>query len=194
MVEPVVALGLGLGLGFSLAAPPGPVNALIARSAAVGGLRGGIRAGLPAPIVDTAYMLLLLFGVSRLVDLESLTPVLATVGAGLMLWLAIQVAAIPKPTGQALAGPGAVWLVTLSNPFQYAWWLSAGAAGLLQLGAFGIAGFLLAIFGWVFAFSWLVAHGALRWTWFPMAIQLLSADLLLVYAIRLAWQGLAAAS
>ena len=192
MVEPLLALGLGLGLGFSLAAPPGPVNALIARSAAAGGLRGGVRAGLPAPIVDTAYMLLLLFGVSRLVDLEALTPILASAGAALMLWLAIQVAAIHKAGGKALAGPGAVWLVTLSNPFQYAWWLSAGAAGLLQLGAFGIAGFLLAIFGWVVAFSGLVAHGALRWPWFPMAIQLLSADLLLVYAIRLAWQGLQA--
>lgn len=193
MAEPLAAVALGLGLGFSLAAPPGPVNALIARSASVGGLRGGVKAGLPAPIVDTGYMLLVLFGVSRLVDLQALTPGLATAGAALMAWLAVQVAKVPKGSGKELAGPAAVWLVTLTNPFQYAWWLSAGAGDLLQLGAFGIAGFLAAIFGWVFLFSGLVAHGALRWPWFPSAIQLLSADLLLLYALRLAWRGLAAA-
>lgn len=189
MAEPLVALALGLGLGLSLAAPPGPVNALIARESALGGARAGIRAGLPAPIVDTAYMLLVLFGVARLVDLEALTPWLATIGAVLMGWLAIQVARVREGGGRTLTGPRAVWLVTLTNPFQYAWWLSAGAADLVQLGAFGIAGFLLAIFGWVFAFSNLVAHGALRWGWFPSAITLLSADLLLLYAVRLLWRG-----
>jgi threonine/homoserine/homoserine lactone efflux protein len=189
VAEPIVAVALGFGLGLSLAAPPGPVNALIARESALGGARAGIRAGLPAPIVDTAYMLLVLFGVARLVDLEALTPWLATVGAALMAWLAVQVARVHDGQGKALAGPAAVWLVTLSNPFQYAWWLSAGAGDLLQLGAFGIAGFLVAIFGWVFAFSNLVAHGALRWGWFPSAVTLLSADLLLLYAIRLLWRG-----
>lgn len=192
MAGPAALVALGFGLGLSLAAPPGPVNALIARSAAVGGLRGGVRAGLPAPIVDTAYMLLVLFGVTRLVDLEALTPWLATVGAALMAWLAVEVAKVHAPGGRQLAGPGAVWMVTLTNPFQYAWWVSAGAVGLLQLGVFGIAGFLCAIFGWVFLFSALVAHGALRWSWFTPAITLLSADLLLLYALQLAWRGLAA--
>ncbi|MEK6975191.1 MAG: LysE family transporter [Candidatus Thermoplasmatota archaeon] len=189
MTEPIVAMALGLGLGLSLAAPPGPVNALIAREATVGGVRAGVRAGLPAPIVDTAYMLLVLFGVARLVDLESMTPWLATIGAALMAWLAVQVARVRDGAGKSLTGPAAVWMVTLTNPFQYAWWLSAGAGDLVQLGAFGIAGFLLAIFGWVFAFSGLVSLGALRWAWFPSAITVLSADLLLLYAIRLLWRG-----
>ncbi len=193
MAEPLAAVALGLGLGFSLAAPPGPVNALIARSAAAGGASAGVRAGIPAPIVDTAYMLLVLFGVARLVDLEALTPWLASAGAVLMAWLAVQVAKVPSGDGKALAGPAAVWAVTLTNPFQYAWWVSAGAGDLVQVGAFGIAGFLAAIFGWVFLFSHLVAHGALRWPWFAPAISLLSADLLLLYAIRLAWRGLGAA-
>jgi threonine/homoserine/homoserine lactone efflux protein len=189
VAEPLAAIALGFGLGLSLAAPPGPVNALIARESALGGARAGIRAGLPAPIVDTAYMLLVLFGVARLVDLEALTPWLATIGAVLMFWLAAQVARVAEGGGKTLTGAAAVWLVTLSNPFQYAWWLSAGAGDLVQLGAFGIAGFLFAIFGWVFAFSNLVAHGALRWGWFPSAVTLLSADLLLLYAVRLLWRG-----
>lgn len=191
MVLPLAAIALGFGLGLSLAAPPGPVNALIARESARGGGMAGIRAGIPAPIVDTGYMLLVVFGVATFVDFERWTPWLATVGALLMAFLAMQVARIHDQEGRRLAGPLAVWLVTLSNPFQYAWWLSAGASDLVQLGFLGIGGFLVAIFSWVFVFSNLVAHGALRWSWFSPAITVASADLLFLYAIRLAWRGLA---
>lgn len=190
MLESLGPVLLGFGLGLSLAGPPGPVNALIAREAVQGGWRAGVRAGLPAPIVDTAYMLLVLFGLARLLDLEALASWLAGAGALLMAYFAVQTVKVREGSPKALAGPAAVWLVTLTNPFQYAWWASAGAGDLVQLGAAGLAGFLAAIFGWVFLFSSLVGHGALRWSWFTPAITLLSADLLLLYALRLAWLGL----
>ena len=41
-------LATGFALGLSLAGPPGPVNALIAREAVRGGTWAGIRAGYPA--------------------------------------------------------------------------------------------------------------------------------------------------
>lgn len=191
MAEPLLAVALGLGLGLSLAGPPGPVNALIARESATHGWRAGIRAGLPAPIVDTAYMLLVLFGASRLIDLDRFAPWLAGAGALLMAYFAIASVRIGDGTPRSLAGPAAVWLVTLTNPFQYAWWASAGAGELVPLGVFALSGFLAAIFGWVFLFSGLVSHGALRWTWFTPAIRLLSADLLLLYALRMAWRAFA---
>ncbi len=190
-MDAIAAIALGFGLGLSLAGPPGPVNALIAREAAQGGWRAGARAGLPAPIVDSFYLGLVLFGLSRVLDLQSLAPWLAGLGAVLMAYLAIQTVRIPTGPSRALAGPAAVWAVTLTNPFQYAWWASAGAGDLIQLGAAGIAGFLVAIFGWVLVFSNLVGHGALRWSWFTPAMTLLSADLLFLYAVRLAWRGLA---
>lgn len=192
MADAVTAIALGFGLGLSLAGPPGPVNALIARESARGGWRAGVRAGLPAPIVDTAYMLLVLFGLSRLLDLETMAPWLAGAGALLMAYFAVQTVKVRDGAPKALAGPAAVWLVTLTNPFQYAWWASAGAGDLVRLGPFALAGFLVAIFGWVFLFSGLVGHGALRWSWFTPTITLVSADLLLLYALRMAWLGLAA--
>lgn len=190
MLEPFPTLLLGFGLGLSLAGPPGPVNALIAREATRGGWRAGVRAGLPAPIVDTAYMLLVLFGLSRLFDLDAMAPWLAGAGALLMAYFAVQTVKVHEGPPKTLAGPAAVWLVTLTNPFQYAWWASAGAGDLVQLGPFALAGFLVAIFGWVFVFSGLVGHGALRWRWFTPTITVLSADLLLLYALRMAWLGL----
>ena len=185
-LDAVVSVLLGAGLGLSLAIPPGPVNALVAREASRHGVWGGIRAGLPAPTLDTAYMLLVVFGLPQVVDLDAAKPWLATVGAALMLYLAwdtarVRTSAAVPPPAKALA----LWAVTLTNPFQYAWWLSAGATILGEQGLWGAAGFVVAVFGWVVVLSNLVHHGAQRWTWFTPAMMLLSADLLLVFGLLL---------
>ena len=186
MLDVVVSIILGAGLGLSLAIPPGPVNALIVREASRHGALGGIRAGLPAPTLDTVYMLLIVFGLPQVLNLEPAKPWLAGIGALLMLYLAWDTARVrvhaakPPP-----AHPLALWAVTLSNPFQYAWWLSAGATFLGEQGVWGAVGFVVAVFGWVVVFSNLVAHGAQRWSWFTPAMTLLSADLLLVFAVLL---------
>src|SRR5688572_25124293 len=176
---------LGAGLGLSLAIPPGPVNALIVREASRHGAFGGIRAGLPAPTLDTVYMLLVVFGLPQIVDLDAAKPWLATVGALLMLYLAWDTARVRGAVAAAPAKALALWAVTLSNPFQYAWWLSAGATLLGEQGLWGAAGFVVAVFGWVVVLSNLVAHGAQRWPWFTPAMTLLSADLLVVFAVLL---------
>lgn len=180
-------LVLGAGLGLSLAAPPGPVNALIAREAGRRGWMAGVRAGLPAPIVDTAYLVVFVLGLPLVLDLEAAAPWLAGVGAVLMAYLAWETVRL-RPAGRSheIPGPLAVWAVTLTNPFQYAWWLAAGTTFLGGYGAWGVAGFLVAIFGWVVLFSALVSLGAHRWPWFTMVLEVVSADLLFVFALQLA--------
>jgi len=185
MAAPLVAILLGFGLGLSLAVPPGPVNALIVREASRHGALGGIRAGLPAPTLDTVYLLLVVVGLPRLVDLDRVAPWLAGIGAALMLYLAWDTARVREASAAPPAKAVSLWAVTLSNPFQYAWWLSAGAAFLAQQGAWGAAGFVVAVFGWVVVLSTLVARGAQRWPWFPPAMTLLSADLLVMFALLL---------
>lgn len=183
--DALVAVALGAGLGLSLAIPPGPVNALVVREASRHGAWGGVRAGLPAPTLDTAYMLIVVFGLPRLVDLDAAKPWLAGIGALLMLYLAWDTARVRPPARVAPAKWYALWAVTLGNPFQYAWWLSAGTAFLADQGVWGAIGFVAAVFGWVFALSHLVARGAQSWPWFTPAMTLLSADLLLVFALLL---------
>ncbi len=174
----------GLFLGLSLAVPPGPVNALIARESVRGGPWAGIRAGYPAPLVDTAYMTVVLFGLPRVIDMDRWGVWLAAAGALLMVYLAWATA---RPHGEPKRiSAGATWGITLSNPFQYAWWLSTGATFLAATAPWGVLGFLIAIFSWVLVLSYLMAHGAARWTWFTPAITLLSADSLLVFALLLA--------
>lgn len=186
MFDPLVSAALGFGLGLSLAVPPGPVNALIAREASRHGAWGGIRAGLPAPTLDTVYMLLVVFGLPRLLDLDPAKAWLAGIGAALMLYLAWDTARVRVRAVAPPANLAALWAVTLSNPFQYAWWLSAGAAFLGEQGVWGAMGFVAAVFGWVVAFSVLVTHGAQRWPSFTPSMTLLSADLLFLFAVLLA--------
>ena len=186
-MEPLVGLAVGLALGLSLAVPPGPVNALVSREASRHGTWAGIRAGLPAPTVDTAYMLLVLFGLPKVVDIERWAPYMAAVGAVLMAYLAWETVKHREDSKQ-LAGAWAVWAVTLTNPFQYAWWISAGAAFLTRTGLWGVPGFMAAVFGWVFALSFLVNHGAKKWDWFVPAITVVSADMLLFFALALGMQ------
>jgi threonine/homoserine/homoserine lactone efflux protein len=159
----------------------------VAREASRHGAWGGIRAGLPAPTVDTFWMLVVVFGLPRFVDLEPFTPWLAGVGALLMAYLAWDTARIHAHAAAPPVRATALWAVTLGNPFQYAWWLSAGTAFLADQGVWGALGFVAAVYGWVFALSHLVAHGAQRWGWFTPSMTLLSADLLLAFAFLLAW-------
>lgn len=189
MAPPLVSVGLGVLLGLSLAVPPGAVNALILREATRHGAWGGIRAGLPAPVLDTIYMLLVLFGLGRLLDRSGLMPWLALVGTLFMAYLAWDTARMRSGGPAPPVGPWAAATVTITNPFQYAWWLSAGAAFLAAQGIWGAVGFVTAVFGWVVAFSSLVAHGAMRWSWFPPAMTLLASNLLLAFAAFLVVTG-----
>jgi threonine/homoserine/homoserine lactone efflux protein len=182
---PVVSWGAGLALGLSLAGPPGPVNALIAREATRHGWWAGLRAGLAAPLLDTLYMVVVLLGVARLVDLQAVGPFLAAAGAAMMAFLAWSTVRMRDAPAPPVSIAAAV-VVTATNPFQYAWWLSAGLAFMTRQGAWGIAGFLMAIFGWVLVFSLLVARGASRWPWFAPVVTLASADLLFGFALQLA--------
>ena len=180
------ALAAGLAFGLSLAMPPGPVNALIAREASRFGWLAGVRAGLAAPLLDTVYLAIVLLGVAYVPE-EGLRW-LTVAGAGLLAYLAVKT--VQPPAARAnLAGLGSVVLVTLTNPFQYAWWASSGAAFAAAVGPWGIAGFLLAIFGWVFAFSHLVGRGAAKWEWFEPMVAIVSADVLVVFAAWLAVQA-----
>lgn len=185
MAAPLVAVLLGFGLGLSLAVPPGPVNALIMREGSRHGAWGGIRAGLPAPTVDTAYLLLVVFGLPRLVNLDRWTPYLAGAGVLLMLYLARDTARVRDRAVAPPARPAALWAVSLTNPYQYAWWLSAGTAFMAQQGAWGMAGFVVAVYLWVFVLANLVALGAQRWPGFVPTMTILSADLLAAFAILL---------
>ncbi len=183
----MLAFFLGLGLGLSLAAPPGPMNALIARESSQRGWFSGMRLGMGAPVADVIWLVVLLFGLGKLLDGPVFLRGAAALGAVLMTYFAFDTwtadadkVAERKPT--FLSGLAAA----LTNPYQAAWWLSGGFVFLQSQGVVGVAGLILGIFAWVVVFSWLVAHGAQRWSWFTPSIRFVSTFMLLGFSMLMA--------
>lgn len=183
----LLAVLLGLGLGLSLAAPPGPMNALIARESSRRGFGPGLRVGLGAPVADVLFLGVLLLGLGDALDRPWVVRAAATLGAGLMAYFTFD-------TWRGRAGAEAAdtpatftagLLAALTNPYQVAWWLSGGFVFLQAQGLAGVAGLVSGIFGWVVLFAWLMAHGASRWSWFAPAVAILSAVLLGGFAVLL---------
>ena len=185
MPTPIVSIVLGLGLGLSLAAPPGPMNALIAREASRHGATAGIRMGLAAPVADTVYLAILLVGAQFLVPTGGALRVVAAAGCLVLAFFAVTTwRSVPRIEGGDLKPLpfGAAFVAAMTNPYQIAWWITGGFVFLQAQGLWGIFGLMVGIFGWVLLFSWLMAHGARRWTWFEPTVRVASTLLLAVFA------------
>ena len=102
----------GVALGLSLAAPPGPMNAIIAEESVLRGWRSGFRAGLGAMSADACFFALALLGLVAVVrDAPTVRGVLFAVGGVLMLYFAYGAAsdatAAAAAFGDAVAADGA---------------------------------------------------------------------------------------
>ena len=135
----LVSLAAGVVFGLALAAPPGPMNAVIAEESAVRGWLAGFRAGLGAMSADIVFLVLALAGAVTVVDrYPRLRGAMVTVGGLLMLYFAIDAA---RSVSATLAGEDAgtgrgfskAFVLGLTNPYQILFWLTVGI-GLLDPG------------------------------------------------------------
>jgi threonine/homoserine/homoserine lactone efflux protein len=166
MYDAVASALAGVALGLSLAAPPGPMNAIIAEESVLRGWRSGFRAGLGAMSADACFFALALLGLVAVVqDAPTVRGVLFALGGVLMLYFAYGAAndatatfrgeTATDGTGGATAGTGEsagtdtvpgtddskgfqkAFALAFTNPYQILWWLTAGV-GLLDPGTFSI--------------------------------------------------------
>ena len=145
----------GIALGLSLAAPPGPVNAMIATEATRSRFHG-FSIGLGATTADfTYFIIMLLFG--------SVIPAAAInyfyiIGGILMLYLAYRLSKPvhlkTKPHGNYLIGSA----LAISSPFNLIWWLTAGLFMLKNASAYSILGLFLGILVWISLFSFIISR------------------------------------
>jgi len=146
----LVSLAAGVVFGLALAAPPGPMNAVIAEESAVGGWLAGFRAGLGAMSADIVFLALALAGVVTVVERHpALRGAMVTVGGLLMLYFAVDAA---RSAGATLAGEEAgagrgfskTFVLGLTNPYQILFWLTVGV-GLLDSGQLDVFAHLPAV-------------------------------------------------
>jgi threonine/homoserine/homoserine lactone efflux protein len=142
---------VGVVFGLALAAPPGPMNAIIAEESVVRGWRAGFTAGLGAASADAAFFVLAYLGVVTFVErFPTVRAVMVGVGGLLLLYFAVG-AAREAVGGSFLTdqSPGATdggvddrdrstgfrkaFVLALTNPYQILFWLTIGV-GLLEPG------------------------------------------------------------
>lgn len=196
----------GAVLAWSLAAPPGPINALIAHAAARRGFWAGWVYGLGAIAGDMTMFVLTGIGVVAIVDrLPWLKVGLSFVGAGLLLWFAI--GAWRTARGGARLGsddedralPASrefvkAYAIVITSPYNWAWWLTAGASMLSLLGwatAFGFFGGLLA---WTVFWAALARAGATRIRRLAEFVAYGAAIVLVLFSGITLWYGVTSAA
>ena len=132
----------GVVFGLALAAPPGPMNAVIAEESALRGWRAGLFAGLGAMTADFCFLLLSLVGVTTVVtETPGLRRAMVAGGGVLMLWFAYGAvrdatafsAGEDDPPTEQSRGFRKALVLALTNPYQVVFWLTVGV-GLLQPG------------------------------------------------------------
>jgi threonine/homoserine/homoserine lactone efflux protein len=131
----------GTVFGLALAAPPGPMNAIIAEESVLRGWDAGFKAGLGAAVADFAFFVLALLGVVAFVEqLPLLRAAMVGVGGVLMLYFAYGAATAASETFRADGTPEGesrgfrkAFVLALTNPYQILFWLTVGV-GLLEAG------------------------------------------------------------
>jgi len=141
VLQAVTTLAAGVVFGLALAAPPGPMNAIIAEESVLRGWTAGFKAGLGAMSADLCFFLLSLAGVVAVIDnLPTLRGVMIGAGGLLMLYFAYgaaqDVRATLAPEGDTAGeskGFRKAFVLALTNPYQILFWLTVGV-GLLRQG------------------------------------------------------------
>ena len=208
MFDAAVSLVAGIVLGLSLAAPPGPMNAVIAEESVARGWTSGFAAGLGAMTADACFFVLALVGVVAVVqEYPTLEAALFAVGGLLMLYYAYGAVLDAGSFSDADAADGRgfrkAFVLALANPYQVTWWLTAGV-GLLdpgQISAFGyslpaangaltVAGFFGGILVWITVFPASLRAAGDRVDAFGTGVAYVSAAVLALFG--LAFLGTAA--
>ena len=170
-----VPLAAGALLAWSLAAPPGPINALIAHAAARRGFWAGWVYGLGAIAGDLTMLALTGFGVAVVFDrFPWLKVVFALIGAGLMAYFAFGAWRAARRVGARLGSDdddrplsaarefAKAYLIVTTSPFNWGWWLTAGSSMLSVLGWATAAGFIVGLLLWTIAWASLATAGGAR--------------------------------
>jgi threonine/homoserine/homoserine lactone efflux protein len=153
--ETLPTLAAGAVFGLALAAPPGPMNAVIAEESVLRGWLAGFKAGLGAGVADLAFFVLAALGVVGFVQqYPTVQGVLFGVGGLLMLYFAYGATmgarstfapeSIDPAEGTATdpevheaTGFQRAFVLALTNPYQILFWLTVGV-GLLDPGSLDV--------------------------------------------------------
>src|SRR3989449_2361068 len=150
----------GTGIGLSLAAPPGPVNAIIASQTVTRSWRAGFLVGAGATTADTIFLAVSIVAHSAVTSIQGWVPIIALLGAGVMAYFAWntvralrRAADIMESEPEEHVRSYATGLsVNITSPYPILWWLTAGLVLIDQLGPAVLVGFFSGLLLWISLF------------------------------------------
>ncbi len=170
MIDVLVSFGAGILLGLSIAAPPGPANAMIATHAVTRKhWWAGSIVGLGAMTADAAFLVITYLLGRAIQPSEETLIAVYSLGAVVMFYFAygaskawrkppVERLQEVKPTHSYLSG----LTIGLTNPYQILWWLTAGLAFIQSVGPAIVAGFFCGIMIWIGSFPWALGYARQR--------------------------------
>lgn len=181
----------GILLGLSLAAPPGPILAVMAHEAMQNRVRAALLMAAGAMTGDAAWLGLAALGtVTLFAEFPRVIGLLGMIGGGLLLWMAWTTWRAARNGFHSRRGTGTYrlgFITALTSPYSFAWWFANGALLVSSWGWPGIAGMFLALItfsvGVTYAFRWLGRRFEAAMTWVAFA----SAVLLFGFGLYFAW-------
>jgi threonine/homoserine/homoserine lactone efflux protein len=158
----------GALLGLSLAAPPGPVTAIMANAALRGRVRESFLTACGAICADFSWLSLAVLGAIAYLDRHPrVVGAMGLAGAALLLWMAWGTWKAARSGLHENHTPGSWklgYMTVLTSPFSMAWWLANGTLLYASWGPPGIAGMFLSLLiysaAFSYAFRWLGARTA----------------------------------
>lgn len=190
-LQGIAAFFAGILLGLSLAAPPGPILAVMAHEAMRNRIRPALLMAGGAMTGDAIWLSLAAFGtVTVFAQFPPVIGALGLIGAVLLIWMAWTTFRSARNGFHAARGNGTYrlgLLTALTSPYSFAWWFANGTLLVSSWGWPGIAGMFLALIvfsvGVTYAFRWLGRRFEAAMAWVAFA----SAILLFAFGLYFAW-------
>ncbi|MFP3417659.1 MAG: LysE family transporter [Nitrososphaeria archaeon] len=167
-----------VALGLSMAAPPGPVNAMIAAVSVESKLRG-IAVGAGAMTADIIFFMAVSL-IRALINSEFVLP-FYVIGGTYTVFLGFLVLRSRKIRKIRVQGGYLVGLTMgITNPYQIAWWISFGIAMLDKFGLQSGMGFFSGILIWIITYPYIFEKVGKKSVKFDKLIRIASAAVLFI--------------
>ena len=194
------AVLVGTGIGLSLAAPPGPVNAIIASQTVTRSWRAGFLVGMGATTADTIFLAVSVAAHSAVASIQGWVPVIALLGAVVMAYFAWKTVHAwrhasdfmeSKPEEHAKSYATGL-SVNITSPYPILWWLTAGLVLIDRLGPAVLIGFFSGLLLWISIFPLALREAQRRIARTYQAVLLFSIVCLSAFAAWLVWSAISA--
>ncbi|ACP35773.1 Lysine exporter protein (LYSE/YGGA) [Sulfolobus islandicus Y.G.57.14] len=177
-------LGLGIILGLSMAAPPGPVNAMIANESTKSWFHGS-SIGAGAMTADLIFFIIVYF-IQGYIPMPIINA-LYIVGGIFMLYLSYLTIKAKMPSSSVRGNYIIGLSMGLTNPYQISWWVTVGISMIRSLSVLIIPGFFVGILIWIIAFPKAINMLGAKYVKY---VKIISSIILVAFGVYLLYEGI----